>query len=52
MLVGLICVAGCITFFFSLKPSTQLYFLLWNLGGLAVYLLYGARRSRLAPGSA
>jgi APA family basic amino acid/polyamine antiporter len=48
MLVGAVCVLGCITFFFSLKLSTQLYFVLWNMVGLAVYLLYGARRSRLA----
>jgi APA family basic amino acid/polyamine antiporter len=47
-LVGVVCVAGCVVFFLSLRPSTQLYFLLWNAAGLAAYLLYGARRSRLA----
>ncbi|MBW3617101.1 MAG: amino acid permease [Proteobacteria bacterium] len=48
LLVGIVCVVGCITFFLSLRLSTQLYFLLWNGLGLIAYLLYGARRSRLA----
>ncbi len=49
-LVGGIAIVGCIVFFFSLKGSTQLYFLLWNLFGLAVYLLWSSRNSRLAKG--
>ena len=49
-LVGGIAIIGCITFFFSLKSSTQFYFLLWNLFGLAVYLLWSSRNSRLAKG--
>jgi len=47
-LVGGIAIVGCIIFFFSLKPSTQLYFLAWNLGGLVIYFLWSARNSRLA----
>jgi APA family basic amino acid/polyamine antiporter len=47
-LVGGLTVAGCIIFFFSLQPRTQLWFLIWNALGLVVYLAYGARRSRLA----
>ena len=47
-LVGGIAIVGCITFFFSLKASTQLYFLLWNLGGLAIYLLWSSKNARLA----
>jgi APA family basic amino acid/polyamine antiporter len=47
-LVGAITIIGCVVFFLSLRPSTQLYFLIWNALGLAAYLLYGARRSRLA----
>jgi APA family basic amino acid/polyamine antiporter len=47
-LVGGIAIVGCIIFFFSLKPSTQIYFLLWNLGGLVIYFLWSARNSRLA----
>ena len=48
LLVGAICVIGCVIFFLSLRPTTQLYFLIWNALGLVAYLLYGARRSRLA----
>jgi APA family basic amino acid/polyamine antiporter len=47
-LVGGIAIVGCITFFFSLKASTQIYFLLWNLGGLAIYLLWSSKNARLA----
>ena len=47
-LVGLVTVVGCIVFFLSLQTRTQLWFLAWNGFGLVVYLLYGARRSRLA----
>jgi APA family basic amino acid/polyamine antiporter len=49
-LVGGIAIIGCIVFFFSLKSSTQLYFLLWNLFGLALYVLWSSRNSRLAKG--
>ena len=49
-LVGSIAIVGCIIFFFSLKLSTQIYFLLWNLGGLVIYFLWSARNSRLAKG--
>ena len=47
-LVGGIAIVGCIIFFFSLKTSTQLYFLLWNLFGLAIYLLWSSKNARLA----
>ena len=47
-LVGGIAIIGCIVFFFSLKSSTQLYFLLWNLFGLAIYLLWSSKNARLA----
>ena len=42
-------VLGCLYLFWSLPSSTQLYFLLWNLFGLAVYFLY-ARPRALAVG--
>jgi hypothetical protein len=29
-------------------PRTQLYFLIWNAGGLAVYFLFARQRARLA----
>ena len=41
-------IAGCLYLFWSLPGTTQLYFGLWNLGGLAVYLLYA--RSRAVAG--
>jgi len=47
-LVGAITIIGCIVFFFSLKASTQLYFLYWNLGGLVIYLLWSRRNAVLA----
>ena len=46
--VGLVAIFGCIYLFISLPAITQSRFLLWNLIGLAVYLAYGARKSRLA----
>lgn len=47
-LVGTIGVLGCAYLFFSLPQRTQFYFLLWNLFGLAVYLLWGRRRAAIA----
>ena len=47
-LVGPLAILGCIYLFFSLARVTQLAFLLWNLIGVGVYLLYGRRKSRLA----
>ncbi|WP_420478750.1 amino acid permease [Brevundimonas sp. FT23028] len=49
-LVGAITMIGCVTFFLSLKPFTQLAFLGWNVLGLVVYLLWSSRHSRLAKG--
>ncbi|MBB3691559.1 amino acid permease [Sphingomonas sp. BK580] len=47
-LVGAIGVLGCAYLFFSLPQRTQLYFLLWNVLGLAVYLLWGRHRAAIA----
>ncbi|MBW6527117.1 amino acid permease [Sphingomonas sp. RHCKR7] len=47
-LVGAIGVLGCAYLFLSLPQRTQLYFLLWNLLGLAVYLLWGRHRAAIA----
>ena len=44
-LVGGIAILGCLYLFFSLPSSTQLYFVLWNLIGIAIYLI-ASRRSR------
>ena len=49
-LVGAITIIGCVIFFFSLRPSTQLYFLYWNLAGLVIYFAWSAWNSRLAKG--
>ncbi len=49
-LVGAITMVGCVTFFLSLKPFTQLAFLGWNVLGLVVYLVWSSRNSRLAKG--
>jgi APA family basic amino acid/polyamine antiporter len=44
--VGLVAIFGCLYLFYSLPDFTKLWFLFWNLAGLVLYLLYGARRSR------
>ncbi|HVI31938.1 amino acid permease [Phenylobacterium sp.] len=47
-LVGPAAVAGCIYLFASLAQVTQIMFFVWNAVGVAVYLLYGRVKSRLA----
>jgi Amino acid transporters len=49
-LVGIITMVGCVIFFFSLRTSTQVAFVIWNVIGLAIYLAWSARNSRLAKG--
>ncbi|GAW39975.1 putative amino acid permease YhdG [Brevundimonas sp. SH203] len=49
-LVGAISVIGCIIFFLSLKSVTQIGFVIWNVIGVAIYLLWSSRNSRLAKG--
>ena len=49
-LVGGITILGCVVFFFSLKTSTQLWFLAWNVLGLVIYFAWSSRNSRLAKG--
>lgn len=43
-LVGLGAIGGCLYLFVSLPERTQLWFLGWNVAGLAVYFLYARRR--------
>ena len=45
--VAPIAVAGCLYLFFSLPASTQINFVIWNVIGVAVYLLYSRRNSLL-----
>jgi APA family basic amino acid/polyamine antiporter len=47
-LIGPAAILGCCVFFASLKSFTQIVFVIWNAIGLVVYLVYGARKSRLA----
>lgn len=42
--VGAGAILGCLYLFISLPTRTQLWFLGWNLVGLAVYFLYARRR--------
>ena len=52
-IVGPVCIVGCLYLFgVGLPRFTQLWCLYWNLGGLVLYLLYGARKSRLAKAGA
>ena len=48
--VGPIAILGCMYLFWSLPQRTQIWFLVWNVVGVAVYLLYGRRSSLLARG--
>ena len=50
-LVCPLAIGGCIFLFLNLSGHTELLFLGWTALGLAVYFLYGHRRSHLAPGS-
>ncbi|RHW18257.1 amino acid permease [Sphingomonas gilva] len=43
--VGGIAILGCAYLFISLPVKTQLWFLIWNVAGLAVYFLYARRRA-------
>ncbi|WEK59377.1 MAG: amino acid permease [Candidatus Brevundimonas phytovorans] len=43
--VGPIAIAGCLYLLASLPQKTQLWFLIWNLAGVALYLAYGRRHS-------
>jgi APA family basic amino acid/polyamine antiporter len=44
-LVGLVAILGCAYLFISLPQQTQLFFLGAHVIGLAIYVLYGSRRS-------
>jgi len=47
-LVAAITVIGCVVFFLSLKPVTQVGFLIWNAIGLVIYFVWSSRHARLA----
>lgn len=46
--VGLAGIAGCLYLFWSLPVKTQTYFLLWNIIGLAIYMVYSSRHAEKA----
>ncbi|HEY2445516.1 MAG TPA: amino acid permease [Rhizomicrobium sp.] len=53
IVVAFLCVAGCVyLFLYGLPRFTQEWFVVWNAGGLVLYLAYGMRRSRLALAAA
>ena len=49
-LVGAVTVIGCVVFFLSLKPVTQIGFVVWNGVGVLIYLAWSSRNTRLAKG--
>jgi APA family basic amino acid/polyamine antiporter len=50
-IIGPIGILGCLYLFYSLPRTTQIYFFLAHLVGLALYFLYGARQSVASSGS-
>lgn len=48
--VGAVAVLGCLYLFISLPAKTQIWFFVWNLGGLLVYFLYARRNVVLGSG--
>jgi APA family basic amino acid/polyamine antiporter len=49
-LVGPVAILGCLYLFWSLPHSTQKWFLVWNVIGIVVYVLYSRRASLLGKG--
>ncbi|HVF37334.1 MAG TPA: amino acid permease [Sphingomicrobium sp.] len=47
-LVGTVGIAGCIYLFYSLPWQTQKYFLMWNVVGVVVYLIYASPKAARA----
>jgi len=48
--VGPLAIFGCLYLFWSLPHRTQIWFLIWNVVGVIVYLVYSRRASLLARG--
>ncbi|BDU16306.1 amino acid permease [Lysobacter auxotrophicus] len=48
--VGPLAIFGCLYLFWSLPHTTQKWFLVWNVVGVIVYVLYSRRASLLAKG--
>jgi basic amino acid/polyamine antiporter, APA family len=50
--VGVLAVAGCAYLFHSLPHITKRFFLIWNVAGLLLYVLWARNRSALAAAEA
>ncbi|WP_340678278.1 amino acid permease [Paraglaciecola sp.] len=50
-IISCVALIGCAGLFFSLPVTAQLRFLIWSAIGLAIYLMYGYKRSPLAKNS-
>ena len=50
--VGLIGIGGCLYLFWSLPVRTQTYFLIWNIIGLVLYMVYSGRQAAKARAGA
>jgi APA family basic amino acid/polyamine antiporter len=48
-IIGIVAVVGCVYLFSSLQRKTMLAALIWNVAGLAIYLLWARRKSLLEP---
>ena len=48
-IIGIVAIVGCIYLFSSLQRRTMYSVLIWNVVGLAIYLLWARRRSLLEP---
>ena len=48
--IGPVGIAGCLYLLASLPSRTQFWFLIWNVVGLVIYLVWSSRHSRLAKG--
>lgn len=51
-LIGVAGILGCLYLFWSLPERTRTYFLLWNIGGLILYIIYGSRQAEQARANA
>jgi APA family basic amino acid/polyamine antiporter len=51
-LIGTVGIIGCLYLFWSLPERTRTYFLIWNIGGLILYMVYGSPRAERARANA
>jgi APA family basic amino acid/polyamine antiporter len=50
-ITAIVAVLGCLYLFDSLQTRTKYYVLIWNVVGLAIYLLWARRKSLLEVGA-